>query len=71
MIRNGEGQHYIAVKNLSVLLRGIISKHNGHFYYLSCLHKSYKKVCENKDFCSVEIPLEDSKVLDVNQYKKI
>ena len=36
-------------------LTGIMSKHNGNFYYFNCLHlfrtknkfKSHKKVCEN------------------------
>ena len=31
MIQNKEGWHYIAVTKLSVLLRGITSKHNGDF----------------------------------------
>ena len=38
MIRNGEGWHYLAVKKLSELLRGISSKHHGTFYCLNCLH---------------------------------
>ena len=33
-----EGQHYLAVKNLSALLRGITSKHKGDFYGLNCRH---------------------------------
>ena len=35
MITNGKKWHYLAVKNFSVSLRGIISKHNGNFYYLN------------------------------------
>ena len=30
--------HYLAVKKLSTLLTGILSKHHGDFYSLSCLH---------------------------------
>ena len=33
-----EGLHYLAVKRLPVLLRGITLKDNGDFYYLNCLH---------------------------------
>ena len=33
-----EGWHYLAVKKLSTLLRGITSKHHGDFYCLNCLH---------------------------------
>ena len=51
--------HYLAVKELSALLRGITSKHYGDFYCLNCLHsfrtknklKMHKRVCKNKDFC--------------------
>ena len=32
MISSGEGWHYITVKKLSALLRGVLSKHNGYFY---------------------------------------
>ena len=57
-----EGWHYLAVKKLFTLLRGITSKHHGDFYYLNCLHsfkteiklKSHGKVCKNKDFCGIE-----------------
>ena len=39
MISNGEKQqHYLAVKKLSALLRGMKSNNNGDFYCLNCLH---------------------------------
>ena len=38
MISNGEKWHYLAVKMLSALLRGITSKHYGYFYCLNCVH---------------------------------
>ena len=76
MIPNGEGQwwHYIAVKKLSALIRGITSKNNGHFYCLDCLHsfrtknklESHQKVCENKDFSNVIMPSEEIKILQLN-----
>ena len=45
---------------------------------MNCLHsfrtknklESHKKVCENKDFCNVIMPSEDTKILEFNQYKK-
>ena len=41
MILNGEKQwHYLAVKKVSALLRGITSKHHGNFYCLNCPHSS-------------------------------
>ena len=59
MIPNGkrEGWHYLAVKKLSKLLRGITSKHHGDFYCFNCLHffktrnklKSHEEVCKSRD----------------------
>lgn len=37
MIALKEYIHYLAVKKLSVLLKGITSKHNENFYCLNCL----------------------------------
>ena len=78
MIPNGEGQHYLAVKNLSALLRGITSKNYSNFYYVNCLRsfkvknklKSLKKICENKDFCNIVMPSKDTKILDFNLYRE-
>ena len=33
-----KGWYYFAVKEPSALLRGVITKHDGGFYYLNCLH---------------------------------
>ena len=41
MITDGKKYHYLAVKKLSTLLRGITSNNHGDFYYLKCLH-SYR-----------------------------
>ena len=64
-------------KVISIIKRSNI-KNNGDFYCLSCLHSfrtkykldSHKKVCENKDFCNVVMPSEDSKILEFNKYQK-
>ena len=49
MISNGENWHYLAVKSLSGLLRGITSNHNGDYYCLNCFHSYIKKIdtCQN------------------------
>ena len=78
IIPNGEEQHYFAVKKLSALLKGITSKHNSDFYCLNCLHsfriknklESHKRVCENKYFCNIIMPFEDTKRLEVHEYQK-
>ena len=56
--------HYLTVKRLSALLKGITSKHNGDFYCLNCFHsytskesiEKHTKVCEDKDYYYVEMP---------------
>ena len=58
-------------KKVFALLRGITLKYNEDFYCLNCLHsyrtenklKKYYKVCKNHDYCYVEIPKEDNKIL--------
>ena len=79
MISNREKQwHYLAGKGFSTLLRGITSKNNGDFYCLNCLHsfrtknklKPHKRACENKDFCNVNMPSDDTKIVEFSQYQK-
>ena len=41
MITDGEKWHYLAVKSLPSLLRGITSNHNGDIYGLNCFY-SYR-----------------------------
>ena len=63
MITDGKKWHYLTVKNLSGLLRGITSNHAGDFYCLNCFcaystknkFEAHKKICENYDYCHVEI----------------
>ena len=79
IISNGKGWHYLPVKKLSALLRGITSKHYGDFYCLNFLHsfrtknklESHKTVCENKYFCNVIIPSEDTNIVEFNQYQNL
>ena len=68
MISNGEKSHYLAVKILAPLSRGITSINNGDFCCLNCFHsfrtesklELHKKVCENKDFCNEIMPSKDT-----------
>ena len=63
MITDGKKWHYLTVKGLSALFRGIKSKHEGDFYCLYCFQsyttanklKKHKKLWENYDYCYVEI----------------
>ena len=64
MISDGEKWDYLTVRSLSALLKGITSKHKDDSYCLNCFHsftskkslESHMKVCEDKDYCYIEMP---------------
>ena len=78
MITDGEKWHYLAVKRLSALFRGITGNNHGDFYCLNCFQsyitenklKKHKKVCKNHDYCYVEMPEEYNKTLKYNEGEK-
>ena len=62
---------------LSGLLRGVTGNKNVDFYCLNCFHAyrtknnlKHKKICENHDYCHVEMPNEDNKIIKYNQGEK-
>ena len=65
-------------KKIISIIKGIVSKHHGDFYFLIFFHsittenkrESHKKLCESNDFCNVVMPFEDTKILDFDQYQK-
>ena len=78
MITNGENWHYLAVKSLPALFKGITSNHNEDFYCLNCFCsyttknklEEHKKICENNNCCHVEMANEDNKIIKFNQGEK-
>ena len=78
MISNGEKWHYLVIKNLSRLLRGITSSHKEDFYCLNCFCaystknklEAHKKICENYHYCHVEMPTKDNNTIKYNQGEK-
>ena len=56
MITDGKKWHYLAVKSLSSLFRGITSDHNGGFYCLNCFHSYSQKHLKNtKEYVMIMI----------------
>ena len=57
MITDGKKRHYLAVKGLSALLRGISSNHVGDYYCFNCFHsksadnalKEHERLCDKHD----------------------
>ena len=78
MISDGQKWHYLVVKNLSRLLRGITSNHKEDFYCLNCFHsyrtenklEAHKKICENHDYCHVEMPTKNNNSIKYNHGEK-
>ena len=76
MISNGETKHCLAVKKLLALLRRITTERHCDCYCLNCINyfvtknkrEYYKKVSENKEFCSVAKTYRDIKIFEFNQY---
>ena len=66
------------IKSLSRLFREITSNHHGDFYCLNCLHsfrtdnaiKRHERLCDNNDYCNVEIPKPCNKTLKYNHGEK-
>ena len=71
-ITDGAGKwHYLAVKNISGLLRKITSNHNGDFVCLNCFHSYTRKekrikhgiICRDHDFSYIKMPNENNRFL--------
>ena len=62
--------HYLAVKSLPVLFRGITSNHYRDCYCLNCFHsyctlnklKRHERICNNHDYCRIDMPKENENI---------
>ena len=78
LITDGEKWHYLVVNNLSRLLRGITSNDHDGFCCLNCFHsyrtknklEAHKKICENHDYCHVEMPIKGNNTIKYNHGEK-
>ena len=76
--KSEERWHYLEIKKLSTLFRGITSEYQGGFFCLNCLHsfrtknkvRSHEKVCKNKNFCETLMLSEKDNILEFNQNMK-
>ena len=79
MITDGTKWHYLAVKTLSGLLRGITGYNRGDFYCLNCLHsystrnrhKKHQKICENHEYCKLKMPKNGSVLKYISGEKSV
>ena len=67
------------IRSMSWSFRGIISNHNGDFFCLNCLRsfradnvlKRQERLCDNNDYCGVEMPTQFNKALKYNHGEKL
>ena len=78
MITDGKKWHCFTVQTISRLFKGITSNHYGDFYCLNCFHsyrtknklEAHQNICENHDFCHVEMPTKDNNIIKYNHEEK-
>ena len=78
MITDGKKWHYLAVTNLSALLQGNSSNHEGDFYCLNCFNsytsknklKEHEEICNNHYSCRIEISKWVEKIVKNNPGEK-
>ena len=78
MISDCQKWHYLVVKNFSRLLRGITANQKEDLYCLNCFHsyrtekklEAHKKICENHDYCHVEMPTKNNNIIKYNHGEK-
>ena len=78
MITDGKKWHYLVVKKLSALFKGITSNNNGDFYCLNYFHsyitknklEKHEKVCNDHGYCYVEMPEKDNQILKYSHGEK-
>ena len=79
MITDGSPHcYYLAIKNISGLLRGITSNHNGEFSCLNFLHsfrtknkrKKHENICKNHEFCNLKMTDAKKNILESKLGKK-
>ena len=71
--------HYLTVKSISRLLRGITSNHDEDFYCLNSFHsytpkkrlEKHERICKDHDFCHVKMPNENNEILKYNPGEKL
>ena len=78
MIADNKKRRYLTLKSLSALLKEITSNHKRNFYCLNCFSsyrtekrlKKHERVCNDHDYCFVEIHNDDNKILKYNYGEK-
>ena len=68
----------LPIRSLSRLFKVITANNHGDFYCLNCLHlfrtdnalNRHERLCNNNDYCHVEMPTQGNKTLKYNHGEK-
>ena len=74
---NQNNWHYLTIKNMSRLTRGVTSNHHGDFFCRNCMHsyrtenalKRHERLCHNHDHCEIAMPT-GKNILKSKAYEK-
>ena len=70
--------HYLAIKKMSRLNRGVTSNHHNDFFCRNCMHscrtenalKKHERWCLNHDYCEIVMPEKGKNTLKFRSYDK-
>ena len=73
-----EKQIILLIISNGEMITGITSNHKEDFYCLNCFHlyrtknklEAHKRICENRDYCRVEMPTKDNNTIKYNHGEK-
>ena len=75
---NQNNWHYLTIKNMKRLIRGVTSNHHGDFFCRNCMHsyrtenalKKHERLCTNHDYCEIIMPKPSKNILEFNSNDK-
>ena len=75
---NQNNWHYITIKNMKRLIRGVTSNHHGDFFCRNCMHsyrtenalKKHERLCTNHDYCKIIMPKPNKNILKFKSNEK-
>ena len=75
---NQNNWHYLTIKNMKRLIRGVTSNHHGDFFCRNCMHsyrtenalKKHERLCTNHDYFEIVMPKPSKNILKFNSNDK-
>ena len=69
---NQNNWHYLTIKNMKRLIRGVAPNHHGDLFCRNCMHsyhtenalKKHERLCTNHDYCKIIMPKPSKNILE-------